>query len=131
MRETWRGHAVRVEASDGEVPVGTPDCVLSYRGAGGWIELKVWPDNVSPEQKAWHVDAIERGAYAMVLSELPSGKVWLGPAEEYHGIVNLFEYRNFQRRQLFACSSGKVPEGISLQNALGVIESALSRKSSR
>lgn len=138
VREVWPGHAQRVEASHGEAQEGTPDTVLSVGGRGGWVELKVWPDNVSREQLVWHVDAIERGAYAMVLSELPkrgqydrSVKVWLGNAEEYHGIVNQVT-RNIEAERIRP--SGKsvvfprrrfVPEGVDLQAALNVIRCAL------
>lgn len=111
MRGAWPGHALRIEASDGEVDSGTPDTVLSYRYRGGFVELKVWPDNVSTVQLAWHRDAIARGAYAMVLCELPDGRVWLGDAEEYYAFP----------RQSFR------PPGVVLQAALRVVRCALTR----
>lgn len=88
VRTHWPGHAVRVEAGAGEVSVGTPDCVLSIGMKGGWIELKVWPDNVSAEQLAWHIDADQRGAYARVLVKMPGSYVWLGMAQEYDAVVS-------------------------------------------
>jgi len=111
VRSAWSGHAVRVEASDGEADVGTPDCVLSAGYRGGWIELKVWPDNVSREQLVWHIDAVERGAYAMVLSDVGGGRAWLGDAEEYYSLV----------------LRGKRPRGVVLQRALDVVRCALIR----
>lgn len=114
VRAAWCGHAVRIEASDSEVDPGTPDCVLSIGWRGGFIELKVWSDDVSPVQLAWHVDAISRGAYAMVLSELPDGSVWLGSAENYFELTE----------------AKQVPEGTSLHSALGMVQSALLRASS-
>lgn len=112
VRSAWPGHAVRIEASDGEVDPGTPDTVLSVAYRGGFVELKVWPDNVSSIQLAWHMDAIERGAYCMVLCELPSGKVWLGDAEEFERMMSIREVK-------------RPPEGVSLQSALDVIRCAL------
>ena len=122
VRRAWRGHAIRIEASWGEVEVGTPDTILSVGGKGGYVELKVWPDNVSGEQLTWHIDAIERGAYAMVLSELPSGNVWLGPAEEYHPLV-----RGYLGKISLGWKAARIsrPNGVSLQAALNVIDCAL------
>lgn len=114
VREAWPGHALRIEASWGEVEVGTPDTILSVGGRGGFIELKVWPDNVSGQQLTWHEEAIREGAYAMVLSELPSSRVWLGPADEYFAIVS----RQLRQKRLR-------PEGVLLHDALNVIRCAL------
>lgn len=111
VRKAWKWHSVRIEASDGEVEVGTPDTVLSAGGRGGFIELKVWPDNVSGEQLAWHVDALDRGAYAMVLAELHDGKVWLGRAEEWDRLLGEREVVRIV--------------GMDLHRALAMIESAL------
>jgi len=109
VRKAWPGHSVRIEASDGEVESGTPDVVLSVGFRGGFIELKVWPDDCSPQQIAWHQNAHDLGAYAMVLGELGDGKVWLGPAQEW----------NDYRHEL------NVPEGVDLHAALDVIACAL------
>lgn len=110
VRKAWPGHALRIEASDGEVPAGTPDTVLSVGFKGGYVELKVWPDDCSAQQIAWHADAMDRGAYAMVLGELPGGRVWLGPADLWTRFVQL----------------GQVPNGKNLHSALRVIACALS-----
>jgi hypothetical protein len=109
VRRMWWGHAVRIEASDGDVPAGTPDTVLSIGYRGGFIELKVWPDEASPKQIAWHIDAMTGGAYAMVLAELPDGSVWLGSAEHWNQWV----------------VKGLAPVGMDLHRALRMIESAL------
>lgn len=112
VRAAWPGHAIRIEASDGEVEPGTPDTILSIDHRGGFIELKVWPDDVSAVQLAWHADALDRGAYAMVLSKCKRG-VWLGRAEDYHAMVLLGVVRS---REL-----------VSLHKALNVVASALRR----
>ena len=108
---------MRIEASDGEVDPGTPDTVLSIAYRGGFVELKVWPDNLSGVQKAWHEDAVQRGAYCMVLCELPSGRVWLGPAEDYTAFFAMHHSDDHRRKY--------PPEGVSLQSALDVIRCAL------
>ncbi len=87
VRRAWPGHSVRIEASDGEVETGTPDCVLSLGFRGGFIELKVWPDVCSPVQLAWHREAISRGAYVMVLADMKDRSVWLGPGEDWNEFV--------------------------------------------
>lgn len=102
VRDAWPGHSARVEAGMGEADPGTPDTVLSVGGKGGWVELKVWPDNVSELQLAWHIDALERGAYARVLSQLPDGKVCLLIAEDYDRLV----------------TRKRVPRGCHLQDAI-------------
>lgn len=112
VRGGWIGHSQRVEAGNGESEAGTPDAVLSVGGKGGWVELKVWPDNVSAKQLAWHVDAQDRGAYVVVLSQLPDGKAWVGCAQAYDDYV--------QRK----C----VPRGCHLQAALDCIRCSLIRK---
>lgn len=109
IRKRWRGHAVRVEASLGGVDPGTPDSNLSVDGKGGWVELKVWPTPLNEVQKAWHLDAEDRGAYCVVLCWTGNDKVWVGRGEIYTRYVG----------------KGTRPEGVSLQAALDGIESAL------
>lgn len=123
----WPSHAIRIEASLGEVEVGTPDTVLSCGGRGGYVELKVWPDNVSDVQLAWHIDALSRGAYAMVLSELPGpdGLVWLGRADDYHQSVIDIIVAEVIRPKGKAVGRRRGPEGVVLQAALKMIRSAL------
>jgi hypothetical protein len=120
VRRGWKGHSVRIEASDGEVEEGTPDTVLSVGGHGGFVELKVWPDNVSPQQLAWHMDALDRGAYAMVLAELPDGTVWLGRADDWDRLTR--EQAGFR---IIRVSS---PGPMLLHDALNVIACALNRR---
>lgn len=127
VRGSWRGHAVRVEASDGEVEEGTPDCVLSIGGRGGWIELKVWPDGVSPQQLAWHAEALARGAYAMVLAELPGGDVWLGRADDWDRLTADTGGGKWKGIRIIRVRS---PGPMVLHDALRVIESALIRAGS-
>ena len=121
VRRAWSGHSVRVEASDGEVDAGTPDTVLSVGYKGGFVELKVWPDNVSSIQLAWHQDAIERGAYCMVLSELPDGDVWLGNAEDYDALIRACSFSRNAKLIADKTKRGKR----SLHDALKVIRCAL------
>ena len=109
VRAAWPGHAQRVEASHGDSEPGTPDVVLSIGFRGGWVELKVWPDNVSVKQLAWHTDATDRGAYCVVLSRISPREVWLGSAERYDSLVRC----------------GKRPKGVHLQAALNGIRCAL------
>lgn len=83
VRGAWDGHAIRVEASMGGVDPGTPDCALAPRGRGSvWVELKVWPEPVSPVQVAWAVDCEQRGGLCFLLCE-NRGDYWIGRAEEY------------------------------------------------
>lgn len=114
VRDMWKGHAVRVEASIGGCDPGTPDSVLSVGGRGGWIETKVWPQPLEDTQLPWHMDAIQRGAYAMVLCEMPDRRVWIGSAEEYNAMIQC-HLQGFRIR----------PEGVVLQVALKMIECAL------
>lgn len=109
VRDAWPGHSVRIEASWGEVSVGTPDTILSIGYRGGFIELKVWPDNVSEQQLAWHREAHERGAYARVLSRIGKDKVWLGYAWEYDKLHRM------KRR----------PKGVHLQAGLDMVRCEL------
>lgn len=106
----WRGHAVRVEASEGGVDPGFPDGILSVGGRGGFIELKVWPEELRPTQLPWHLDAIQRGAYARVLCCVGHGAYWLGTAEEYQELLD----------------RGERPNGDSLQAGLAMVVCALS-----
>jgi hypothetical protein len=89
--ERWPGHAIRVEASEGGVDPGTPDCNLSVNGHGGWVELKVWPEPVSPIQIAWHLEAEDLGASVRLWSQVSKGRdtclVWSGSAEDYAKLV--------------------------------------------
>lgn len=121
----WPEHAIRIEASLGEVDPGTPDTVLSAGGRGGYVELKVWPDNVSAVQLAWHLDACDRGAYAMVLSELSDGSVWLGRADAYDSLVRRIAQAEVVRPKGKSYLSRRGPEGIVLQAALKMIRCAL------
>lgn len=89
VKKAWEGHAVRVEASNGEAPPGTPDCVLSIGGKGGWVELKVWPEPISRIQVAWQCDARLKGACALVFCQVKRDLYWVGYAEDYEGYVNL------------------------------------------
>jgi hypothetical protein len=120
VRREWKGHAVRIEASDGVVDPGTPDTNLSINYRGGWVELKVWPDTLSPEQQAWHEDAIERGAYVMVLCEFSDGSVWIGDYEEY--TIRVHDH---------AARRTKPRDRISLQAALDMIACALNRSAEK
>ncbi len=107
VRASWDGPCWRVEASCGGVDPGTPDALLWVRGMGGrWVELKVWPTEVSAIQVAWHVDCLQRGGMAWVLCEVGRGRYWIGSAEAYAGLVAR-------------------PCGVSLQAALGVVVSSL------
>jgi len=112
VREEWPGHACRVESNQGEAEPGTPDCVLSVGHRGGWIELKVWPRSLEPSQLPWHIDAINRGAYAMVLCQVERGSYWVGSAEDYDRLI----------------ASRVRPEGTSLQAVLNVVVCALTRR---
>lgn len=109
----WKGHAVRVEASMGGVDPGTPDGLLTPRGWGGvWVELKVWPTEVSPIQYAWHVDCDQRGGLCCVLVQVGKDSFWVGKAEEYDGMTER-------------------PAGESLQAVLDVIRLAATGRRSR
>lgn len=136
VRDAWAWHAVKIRAEDGEADTGTPDVVLSRGGRGGWVELKVWPDNVNPKQLAWHIDARQRGAYCVVLSEMPDGSVWLGSAEEYDRMVNNVVLARMIRPKgksvlMHGRSQGKtyasrwLAECVDLQTALHLIGCAL------
>ncbi len=109
VRKAWPGHAQRVEASHGDADAGTPDAVLSYGNRGGWIETKVWPEELRKMQLPWHIDAIQRGAYARVLCDLGKGEVWLGLAYDYQWHLD-------QRKK---------PRGYSLQAAITMIRCGL------
>lgn len=114
VRGSWCGHSLRVEASNGDVEPGTPDTILSIGYAGGYVELKVWPDNVSAVQLAWHEEAHSLGAYCRVLSRIRGDRVWLGSAKAYSKLV----------------ASGVRPAGIHLQAALDMIRCELIGRSS-
>jgi len=116
VRSEWKGHAARIEASIGGCDPGTPDSILSINGRGGYVETKVWPQELEPSQLPWHMDAMRRGAYAVVLCELPDGKVWLGTAEDYAEFFGANRGRTFPYRR---------PDGVSLQSALNVVACAL------
>lgn len=107
IRREWPGHAMRVEASEGGVDPGTPDTNLSINGHGGWVELKVWPEPVSPIQIAWHLDALEHGATVEVWSWLGNreGLVWRGSAERYEHLVSRLDLTGKRER----------PRGLPLQ----------------
>lgn len=109
VRRAWPGHALRIEASHGEVEVGTPDVVLSIGGHGGYVELKVWPEPLQPMQLPWHLDALSRGASCWVLCDL-GDEVLLESAAQY-------DHR-------LGCGLGR-PHGITLQQALNMIQSCL------
>lgn len=83
IRKKWWGHGVRVEASMGDAESGTPDTNLSVHGRGGWIELKVWPEELRVSQIVWHADALSRGATVVVLAQVSRGRYWIGPWHEY------------------------------------------------
>ena len=123
VRDAWKGHAVRIEASVGGCDPGTPDVSLAINGKGGWVETKVWPQLLEPSQLPWHMHAMRSGAYAVVLAQLPDGKVWLGTAEDYDRATSLW----------YACARGDrtLPQGVSLQQALNVVACALSGKANR
>jgi hypothetical protein len=91
IRDSWPGHAVRTEASEGGVEPGFPDCILSTNCRGVYIELKVWPEPLRPLQLPWHLDALDRGAYAEVWAWLPNGGVWCGLAEGYQQLLDAYE----------------------------------------
>jgi hypothetical protein len=114
VRMAWPGHAARIEAGAGGCDPGTPDCVLSVDGRGGWVELKVWPQPLEESQLPWHIDAMARGAYAVVLCWLGRDEVWVGRAEDYE----YYQDRHKVER----------PPGVSLQEGLAVISCALTRR---
>lgn len=98
----WPGHGIRVEASLGGVDPGTPDCNLSVNGHGAWVELKVWPTEITQIQVAWHVDAVDRGATVEVWCWVGQNLVWVGDAETYENLVSI----------------KKKPRGLSLKDVI-------------
>jgi hypothetical protein len=83
----WPGHGVRIEASAGGCDPGTPDANISCAQHGMWLELKVWPTPVSPIQLAWHLDADQRGARALVLCWVTEDEYWVGSATRYDAMT--------------------------------------------
>ena len=78
VREAMRGvpgwHGTRVEASSGEVVMGTPDAVITASGRTRWVELKVYPEPLNPHQRAWAAERDASGADAvMVLAGIRDG----------------------------------------------------------
>lgn len=86
VRKAWMGHGVRIEASMGDADSGTPDCMLSWRGRGGWVELKVWHEPLRVSQRVWHAEALRDGATCVVLCEVGSGRYWIGYWYEYEAL---------------------------------------------
>ena len=66
---------------------GTPDVSGACGGQDYWIELKIYPNKLSKEQKVWHLRRMKQGSLIFTITYYPKRKPKLIKMHVYLGDV--------------------------------------------